>query len=90
MASERGIPLSKVGLQVCTDNNLLNATVAEANGKVLAWTKFSLDPTFEDAKLKNNPDGTYFDVMAGLSYGDYDAATAATTLIDGVNAVLGK
>ncbi|WP_110291905.1 ABC transporter substrate-binding protein [Lachnotalea glycerini] len=90
MASERGIPLSKTGLQVCTDNNLLNATVAEANSKVLAWTQFSLDPTFEDAKLKNNPDGIYYDVMQGLSYGDYDLAAAATALIEGVNGVLGN
>jgi len=90
MASERGIPLSKTGLQICTDNNLLDKTVAEANSKVLAWTQFSLDPTFEDAKLKNNPDGTYYDVMQGLSYGDYDLPTATTTLIDGVNAVLGQ
>jgi oligogalacturonide transport system substrate-binding protein len=56
----------------------------------LAWTKFSLDPTFEDAKLKNNPDGTYYDVMQGLSYGDYDAASATTALMDGVNAALAK
>lgn len=90
MASERGIPLSKEGLKVCTDNDLLNKTVAEANGKVLAWTQFALDPTFEDAKLKNNPEGIYYEVMQGLSYGDYDAATAATTLIDGVNGVLSK
>ncbi|KAB1440173.1 ABC transporter substrate-binding protein [Candidatus Galacturonibacter soehngenii] len=90
MASERGIPLSKAGLQICTDNDLLNKTVAEANGKVLAWTQFALDPKFEDAKLKNNPDGVYYDVMQGLSYGDYDLATATTTLIDGINAVLGN
>ncbi len=90
MASERGIPLSKTGLQICTDNNLLDATVAEANGKILSWTQFALDPTFEDAKLKNNPDGIYYDVMQGLSYGDYDLSTATTTLIEGVNAVLGQ
>lgn len=90
MASERGIPLSKTGLQVCKDNNLLNETVAKANGKVLDWTQFSLDPTFEDAKLKNNPDGIYWDVMQGLSYGDYDLDTATSTLMDGVNEVLGN
>lgn len=90
MTSERGIPLSKVGLQICTDNTLLNEMVAEANGKVLAWTQFALDPTFEDAKLKNNPEGTYYDVMQGLSYGDYDLPTATTTLIEGVNAVLAQ
>lgn len=90
MASERGIPLSEAGLQVCEDNGLLDETVAEANVKILAWTQFPLDPTFEDAKLKNNPDGVYYDAMQGLSYGDYDLATATTTLIDGVNAVLGN
>ncbi len=90
MASERGIPLSTAALKICTDNDLLDATVAEANGKILAWTKFSLDPTFEDAKLKNNPDGTYYDAMQGLSYGDYSVDEATTTLIDGVNAVLAK
>jgi oligogalacturonide transport system substrate-binding protein len=90
MASERGIPLSKTGLQICTDDGLLNETVAEANGKVLAWTQFALDPTFEDAKLKNNPDGVYYDVMSGLSYGEYDLSTAAATLIEGVNGVLGN
>lgn len=90
MASERGIPLSQAALKICTDNDLLNKTVAEANGKVLAWTKFSLDPKFEDAKLKNNPDGVYYDVMQGLSYGDYDLATATKTLIDGINGVLGN
>lgn len=90
MASERGIPLSKAGLQICTDNSLLDETVAEANQKVLAWTTFSLDPKFEDAALKNNPDGVYYDVMQGLSYGDYTIDDAVSTLIDGVNAALGN
>ena len=36
MASERGIPLSKSIFTICTDNDLLDKTVAEANGKVLA------------------------------------------------------
>lgn len=89
MASERGIPLSAAGLANCTAQGLLNETVAEANGKVLDWVKFDLDPKFEDATLKNN-DGVYFDVMAGLSYGDYDSAAAAQVLTEGVNAVLAK
>lgn len=87
MASERGIPLSAVGLTICTDNELLNAMVSEANGKVLAWTKFNLDPKFESAALKSS-DGVYYDVMAGLSYGDYSASEAAAVLIEGVNEVL--
>ncbi len=89
MASERGIPLSKAALETCKSNNLLNKTVAEANGKVLAWVSYPLDPTFEAAALKNN-DGTYYDVMAGLSYKEYDTAKAAKILIDGINEVLSK
>ena len=89
MASERGIPLSKAALANCSAQGLLNETVAEANGKVLDYVSFELDPKFEDAGLKSS-DGVYYDVMAGLSYGDYDVATAAEVLIDGVNAVLAK
>ncbi len=89
MASERGIPLSAAALANCKAQGLLNETVAEANGKVLDWVQFGLDPKFEDSALKST-DGVYYDAMAGLSYGDYDLETAATTLIDGVNAVLAK
>lgn len=87
MGSERGIPLSKKALALCTEENLLNPLVAEANGKVLDWCSYPLDPTFEDAKLKAS-DGVYFDVMAGLSYGDYDNAEATDILIEGINEVL--
>jgi len=87
MASERGIPLSQMGLKVCTDKGLLDAKVAEANSKVLSWVQFPLDPKFEAAELKST-DGAYYDAMAGLSYGDYSVDQAAQVLMDGVNAVL--
>ena len=87
LASERGIPVSKVALDTATNAGLLDGKTAEANGKVLAWCSNSLDPLFEDSRLKSN-EGVYYDVMAGLSYGDYDLSTAATTLIDGVNEVI--
>jgi oligogalacturonide transport system substrate-binding protein len=86
-ASERGIPLSQMGLKVCTDKGLLDAKVAEANSKVLSWVQFPLDPKFEAAELKST-DGAYYDAMAGLSYGDYSVDQAAQVLMDGVNAVL--
>lgn len=89
MGSERGIPSSAAGLKVCTDNGLLNEKVAEANGKVLNFVEFPLDPKFEAAALKNS-DGVYYDVMAGLSYGDYDTEEAADVLIEGVEEVLNK
>lgn len=89
MGSQRGIPLSASALAYCRNNNLLDPTVTEANSKILAWTGFALDPTFEDAKLKGS-DGTYYDVFQGLSYGEYDSAKAAGILADGVNSVLGN
>lgn len=89
MASERGIPLSKNGLKVCMDKGLLNATVAEANSRVLSWVQFPLDPKFESAELKSS-DGIYYDAMAGLSYGDYTIEEATDVLIDGINGVLAK
>lgn len=87
MGSERGIPLSTAALEICNANDLLNPIVAEANEKVLAWNSFALDPTFEDATLKSS-DGVYYDVMSGVSYGDYTAEDAAVILMDGINGVL--
>lgn len=88
MSSERGIPLSKAALEICKTNNLLDATVAEANGKVLDWCQFQLDPTFEDSKLKST-DGVYYQAMQDLSY-DNDVEGAAKTLVDGINDILGN
>lgn len=89
MASERGIPLSTAALDNCMSQGLLNETVAEANGKVLAWVSFPLDPKFEAASLKSS-DGVYYDVMAGLSYDEYSVEDAAEILIDGINDELSK
>lgn len=88
MSSERGIPLSKSAFKTCTDAGLLDPTVSEANKRVLSWVSYPLDPKFEDAKLKGNPDGVYYDVMSGISYGDYSVSEGAEALIEGVNGVL--
>lgn len=88
MASERGIPLSKAALDTCQSQDLLNAKVAEANGKVLDWVSFNLDAKFEDSGLKGNPDGVYYDVFSGLSYDEYSIDEAAQILVDGINGVL--
>ena len=90
LASERGIPCSAEGLKICKDNGLLNELVAEANSKVLSYVSFPLDPKFEASALKATNEGVYWDVMAGLSYGDYDLDEATEVLIDGVNKVLSK
>lgn len=90
MKSERGIPVSAAGLAICEEKGLLNETVSEANKKVLDYVGFPLDPKFESSALKNEPEGTYWEVMGSLSYGQYDAAEAAETLMDGINEVLNK
>lgn len=88
LGSSRGIPASKSALAKASSvEGLLDPLTVEANGKVLAWCSNALDPMFEDSRLKNS-DGVYYDVMAGLSYGDYDISEAAATLIDGINSVI--
>lgn len=89
MASERGIPLSKAALENCRAQGLLNEIVAEANGKVLSWVQYPLDPKFEAASLKSS-DGVYYDVMSGLSYKEYEVDKAAAVLIEGINEELSK
>ena len=89
MASERGIPLSAAALANCTSKGLLDATVAEANAKILSWCQFSLDPKFEDSSLKSS-DGAYYDAVSGLSYDEYTSDQAADVLINGINAAYGN
>lgn len=89
LGSERGIPASKTGLQICQDNNLLDPVVAEANAKVMEYVSFPLDPKFEAAALKNT-DGVYYDAQAGVSYGDYSVEEAAEVLVDGITEELEK
>lgn len=88
MGFERGVPLSKAALELTKSKGLLDETAIEANARAMEWAKFSIDPTFEDAKLKGEPDGIYWDVMAGLSYNDYDAKEATHILIEGIENVL--
>ena len=85
MGSQLGIPLSKSGLEAAGD--AVDALTAEANGKVLATCTNALDPKFEDSSLKAS-DGVYYDVMGGLSYGDYSIEEAAQILIEGIEGVL--
>lgn len=90
LGSERGIPVSKKALATASSAGLLNEQVVEANGKVLDWVSFSLDPKFEDSTLKGNPDGVYYVVFGNLSYGNYTVEEAATELVNGINAVLAQ
>ncbi len=88
LGSAFGSPSSATAREAAVEAGTLDSMVAEANGKVIDWTSFSLDSTFESSELKSNPDGVYYDVMSGLSYGEYDVETAAQTLADGIQGVL--
>lgn len=88
--TERGIPCSAAALTVLNEKGLGDDLVKEANTKVLDYCKFTLDAKFEHNDLKANPDGVYYKVFGKLSTKDYDAATAAQALLDGVNECLGN
>ncbi len=88
MGTERGIPLSKSAFSACSSNGIFDNIASLANRKVIDWVEYTLDPKFESAKLKGNPDGIYYDVFSGLSYGDYDINKAAAVLYNGISKVL--
>jgi len=87
---ERGIPLSASALGVCKEQSLLESATAQANDRIIEWVSFTLDPAFEDSKLKGEPDGIYYDVMSGLSYGDYTPEQATDLLIRTTNEILAE
>lgn len=87
---ERGVPLSAKGVSVIEEKGIGDPRLVKANKAVLEFSKFPLDPKFDSSELKANPDGTYEKVFGKLSSGDYDSATAAKTLFDGVNEVLAE
>ena len=84
---ERGVPLSAVGASVIAEKGIGDPRLVEANKAVLAFSKFPLDPKFDNSDLKANPDGVYEKVFGKLSAGDYDPAKAAEVLFEGVNEV---
>lgn len=90
VGTERGIPCSAEGIKVLDEKGIGDALVKEANAKVLAYSKFPLDPMFEHNDLKANPDGVYYKVFGKLSAGDIDSAKAAADLIDGINECYGN
>ena len=90
MASERGIPASKAAFDVVEKNNLIDPNVSEANGKVMSWCQYTLDPKFEHNTLKSNPEGVYYKIMSKVSYGEMDTATGASELLSQITAFLAK
>lgn len=83
--TERGIPCSAEAIKLLNDKGIGDELVKEANAKVLAYSKFPLDPMFEHNDLKANPDGVYYKVFGKLSAGDIDSAKAAEDLMKGID-----
>lgn len=91
MGSQCGIPNSAQGLAAADAAGQVTELVKTANGKVMAFVDFPLDPTYESSDLKNNPGGTYAEVFSGLSYKDgtfADTADAANYLVEGIQDAL--
>jgi oligogalacturonide transport system substrate-binding protein len=81
LGDTRGIPANKQGLSYL---DLSNSAVAAANAKVLAWSQFQLDPTFERSSLTGT-DGSFYMALQMASYGELDSTEAAKAVIEGVN-----
>ena len=87
MGSELGIPASKSGLAAAQAAGAVKELVAEANGKVMSFVGFQLDPLFEANDLKATGTGTYQEVFDSLDYDNAAGADLVDTLLDGMEAV---
>ncbi len=87
MGSELGIPASKSGLAAAQAAGAVKELVAEANGKVMSFVGFQLDPLFEANDLKATGTGTYQEVFDSLDYDNAAGADLVGTLLDGMEAV---
>lgn len=86
MGSECGIPASKSGLAAAEAAGAVDTLVEEANGKVLAFCSFQLDPLFEDDTLKADGTGIYQEVFDTIDYDGVSGADVVDILLDGMEA----
>ena len=87
MGSECGIPASKSGLAAAEAAGAIDELVAEANGKVMAFNAFQLDPLFEDDTLKADGTGVYQEVFDTIDYDGVSGAEVVDVLLDGMESV---
>ena len=87
MGSECGLPASKAGLEAAQAAGKIKELVAEANGKVMSFVGFQLDPLFEANDLKANGTGIYQEVFDTVDYDNASGADVVDTLLDGMSAV---
>lgn len=85
LGTERGIVANKAAEQILMDADLMTGLTYEGNTAVMEVANYTLDPNFENSKLKDAT-GIYYEVMEGISYGD-DTAELAEYLIESVNEV---
>ena len=86
MASERGVPASKIGFDTLNEAGLIDPLIAEAHTAVYAAEPMYFSPLFDNGELKGDG-AAYIDAFSGLSYGDYDIDTAAGVLFDAYSSV---
>ena len=80
LGDTRGVPANKAGLAML---DLSGSQVAEANAKVMEWSSFQMDPTFERSSF-TGADGTFFNALQLSSYGESDSMSCAQIVMDGV------
>ena len=80
LGDTRGVPANKAGLSML---DLSGSQVAEANAKVMEWSSFQMDPTFERNSF-TGADGTFFNALQLSSYGESDSMSCAKIVEDGV------
>ena len=90
MGLERGTPISKKAKDVLEKAGKLEGDlVTEANKKVTEFVTYSMDPKFENSKLKSST-GAYYKAMEDVSYGSQTSGQAANYLVEQINEVLNK
>ena len=85
MGTERGTVCNTVAKKILEDADILDGYTLEGNQIVLNFCKYTFDPNFENAALKERT-GVYYEVFDNLSAGA-DPAEMAQYLIDSINEV---
>jgi oligogalacturonide transport system substrate-binding protein len=86
MGDQRGLPSSETAAKQLLDSGKISAQLVEANSFVMAASGPTVSPYNEDPEVRD----IFQSTLEEFAYGQIDAATAAQTIIDGVNARLGE
>lgn len=86
MGSERGVPLSKAGLEALEAADGVDPLIGDATKYALESNTFPMDKYFESGEYKAKTEGLYDRVFNAYEFGEIDSAEAAKQLLDGMNA----